>query len=61
MRGYRGCVTLICEECGEKMVLEGSEETWRPEREPFECGCGEHLTLADQEGGAMPRAGRLAG
>lgn len=61
MRGYRRCVILICEECGEKMVLEGSEATWGSESEPFECGCGVHLTLADRERGAVQGAGRLAG
>jgi hypothetical protein len=61
MRDYRRFVILICEECGEKMVLEGSEATWRSESNPFECGCGEHLTLADQERAAASKAGRLAG
>lgn len=57
VRGYRGSAILICDVCGEKVVLEGSEETWLSESEPFECGCGEHLTLADREGGAASEAG----
>ena len=40
-------VILVCEECGEKVVLVGPLSAWRSERAVFGCGCGEGLTLAD--------------
>jgi hypothetical protein len=43
--GLRG-VVLVCEECGERVVLAGSLTAWRAEDAVFECGCGEGLTLA---------------
>ncbi len=45
--GLRGIV-LVCEECGERVVLAGSLSAWRSEDAVFECGCGEGLTLADR-------------
>jgi vacuolar-type H+-ATPase catalytic subunit A/Vma1 len=39
-------VVLVCEECGERVVLAGPLSTWRSEDAVFECGCGEGLTLA---------------
>ena len=47
MSGGLRSVVLVCEECGERLVLLGSLSTWRSERALFECGCGEDLTLAD--------------
>jgi hypothetical protein len=41
-------VVLVCEECGERVVLSGPLSAWRSERGVFECGCGEDLTLADR-------------
>ncbi len=41
-------VILVCEECGERVVLVGSLSAWRKERAVFECGCGEGLTLANR-------------
>jgi hypothetical protein len=41
-------VVLVCEECGERVVLLGPLSAWRSERAVFECGCGEDLTLADR-------------
>ena len=41
-------VILVCEECGERVVLVGPLSAWRSERAVFECGCGEGLTLADR-------------
>jgi hypothetical protein len=38
---------LVCEECGERVVLVGPLSDWRLERAVFECGCGEGLTFAD--------------
>jgi hypothetical protein len=42
-----GNVVLVCEECGERVVLVGPLSAWRSERVVFECGCGEGLTFAD--------------
>jgi hypothetical protein len=39
---------LVCEECGERVVIAGPLSAWRPEHAVFECGCGEGLTLADR-------------
>jgi hypothetical protein len=41
-------VVLVCEECGERVVLLGSLSAWRSEGAVFECGCGKDLTLADR-------------
>ncbi len=41
-------VILVCEECGERVVLIGPLSAWRSERAVFECGCGENLTLANR-------------
>jgi hypothetical protein len=41
-------VVLVCEECGERVVLAGQLSAWRSEHATFECGCGEGLTLADR-------------
>lgn len=46
VRGSSERIILICEECGEKIVLIGPEEVWRSERTIFECECGEQSTLA---------------
>jgi hypothetical protein len=38
-------MVLECE-CGEKVILLGSEEDWRSRRAVFRCeGCGQKLTL----------------
>lgn len=37
-------IVLKCE-CGEKMVLLGSEDDWRSRRAIFKCECGQNLTL----------------
>ena len=41
-------VILICEECGERMVLGGPLSVWHSGRTFFECDCGRRLTLADR-------------
>jgi hypothetical protein len=41
-------VVLVCEECGERVVLAGPLSAWRSEDAVFECGCGEGLTLTDR-------------
>lgn len=56
------CVVLLCEECGEKVVLGGPESVWRSARSIFfECECGQLLTLTDREDGAQTRSERLVG
>jgi hypothetical protein len=40
-------VVLICEECGERTVLDGWASVWRLGDTSFECECGERLTLLD--------------
>jgi hypothetical protein len=39
-------VVLVCEECGERVILVGPLSVWGSERAT--CGCGEGLTLADR-------------
>jgi hypothetical protein len=41
-------VVLVCEECGDRVVLLGPLSAWRSEGAVFECGCGKDLTLADR-------------
>jgi hypothetical protein len=41
-------VVLVCEECGERVVVGGSLSAWRSEHAVFECGCGEGLTFANR-------------
>ena len=47
-RSSAGRVVLMCEECGERMVLGGPLSVWRSEPTGFECECGEEVTLADR-------------
>ncbi len=41
-------VVLICEECGERLVLGGPEEVWLSTRTLFECECGKGVSLASR-------------
>ena len=50
MAGCSRGVVLVCEECGERVVLLGPLSAWRSEGAVFECGCGKELTLADRLG-----------
>jgi hypothetical protein len=43
-----GRVILICEECGERIVLGGPEEVWLSTRTIFECECGREVSLASR-------------
>ena len=52
-------VVLICEACGEKVVLGGPESVWHSPSTFFECECGQLLTLADREDGTRTRSDRL--
>ena len=48
----RGSI-LVCEECGERTVLDGPLSAWRSDGAPFGCECSAPLNLADglvQEG-----------
>ena len=52
-------VVLLCEECGEKVVLGGPESFWHSAIIFFECECGQLLTLADREDETRTRGQRL--
>ena len=38
-------IVLTCEDCGDKLVLLGSEEEWRSRHAVFTCGFGHKLTI----------------
>jgi hypothetical protein len=38
-------IILMCEECGEKLIIFGSEEDWRSRWPIFVCECSHKLTL----------------
>ena len=45
-------MVLTCEDCGEKLVVFGTEENWRSRHAVFACSYGHKLTLdgrADEE------------
>ena len=46
--GRSRSVILVCEVCGERVVLLGSLSAWRSEGAVFGCECGKRLTLADR-------------
>ena len=48
MTGSSKRVILVCEECGERMVLGGPLSVWYSESTRFGCECGTELTLADR-------------
>jgi RNase P subunit RPR2 len=65
MRRTSGRVMLICEECGETLVLGEPEEVWLSTRTRFECECGEDVSLASrrekpllQQSATRDRSGR---
>jgi len=41
-------VILICESCGERLVLGGADEVWLSASTVFECGCGNGVSLASR-------------
>lgn len=53
---------LECEGCGEKLILLGFEEDWRPRRAVFRCACGRKLPVDDraEEEARACRQGLLA-
>jgi hypothetical protein len=50
MEEFERDIILVCEVCGERMVLGGPLSVWRSECTTFGCECGERLTLADRLG-----------
>jgi hypothetical protein len=44
-RSYSEQIVLMCEECGEKLVILGPEEDWRSRCAFFVCECRHKLTL----------------
>ena len=48
MRRSEERIVLICEECGERLVLIGPKDLWRSERTVLKCGCGQEHTLVDR-------------
>jgi hypothetical protein len=48
MRRSSGRVTLVCEQCGERIVLGEPEEVWLSTRTLFECECGRDVSLASR-------------
>lgn len=60
MRRSSGQIVLICEECGERLVLIGADEVWRSEQTAFECECGEKAALTNridvEDSGSLPQA-----
>jgi hypothetical protein len=44
MNGSSRRVILVCEECGERMVLGGPRSVWYSESTRFGCECGRELT-----------------
>jgi hypothetical protein len=41
-------VVLMCEECGERIVLGDPDEVWLSTRTLFECECGHNVSLANR-------------
>ena len=41
-------VILVCEHCGERLVLGDPEEVWLSMRTLFECECGREVSLASR-------------
>jgi hypothetical protein len=59
----RGSI-LVCEECGERTVLDGPLSAWRSDGASFECECSAQLNLANgpvQEGYGAARGATNSG
>lgn len=48
MEGSGRDVVLLCEGCGERIVLGGPVSVWNCGSTSFACGCGAQLTLSHQ-------------
>lgn len=52
-------VVLVCEECGERTVLDGPLSVWRSGRTSLGCECGKQFTPAERlERERLGEAGR---
>ena len=50
----------MCEECGEKTVLDGSLSAWRSWGDSFACECGKPLGSGERKGCRASARGRRA-
>ncbi len=41
-------IVLVCEACGERLILLGPKDDWRSRRAVFRCECGQKITLDDR-------------
>jgi hypothetical protein len=48
MERFSRRVILLCEECGERLVLGNPDEVWLSTRTLFECECGHPVSLANR-------------
>ena len=55
MERSTGRVILICEECGDRLVLAEPEEVWLSTRTCFECECGKDVSLASRPEESIPK------
>lgn len=46
MNGFSKGGILVCEECGQRVVLDGPLSAWYPGSTPLGCECGEGEPLA---------------
>ena len=46
MNGFSKRGILVCEECGQRVVLDGPISVWYSGSTPFGCECGEGKPLA---------------
>jgi hypothetical protein len=60
VQGLSEDIILICEECGDRIVLIGTRDVWQSEDNAFECECGERSALASalEEEGSHYQAGQ---
>jgi hypothetical protein len=52
-----GRTVLICEDCGERLVLADPKLTWNSAHPVFECKCGEEFTAENRILQGNPNAG----
>jgi hypothetical protein len=49
-----GRVILVCEQCGERLVLGEPEDVWLSTRTLFECECGKDVSLVSRLEESIP-------
>ncbi len=49
-------IVLMCEECGEKLIILGPEEDWRSRCAVFVCECRRKVTLDGRTEEELPAA-----